>query len=189
MMNGEENLIKSAIRGESSAFGLLYDEYQPRIYRFVYLKVGHREEAEDLTHQVFLNAWKNVSNYRFQGFPFSSWLYQIARNQIIDYYRAKKTTFTIEENTESMQELNGADNFWEEANNFNLSIRSEIVAIQEAIKKLIPEQQDIIIMRFVEEMSPREIAVFLSKPESTVRVLQHRAIANLRKIVKTADND
>ena len=56
LADGEENLIKSAVRGEASAFGQLYDFYQPRIYRFVLVKVGQREEAEDLTHQVFLNA-------------------------------------------------------------------------------------------------------------------------------------
>ncbi len=184
MLNGEENLIKHAIRGESSAFGSLYDEYQPRIYRFIYLKVGHREEAEDLTHQVFLNAWKNVKNYRFQGFPFSSWLYQIARNQVIDHYRTKKTAFTLDDNRDNEEENSNGDNFLTEDNNFNLDIRSEIAAVQEAIKKLIPEQQDVIIMRFVEEMPHREIAASLNKPESTVRVLQHRAIANLRKTLK-----
>src|ERR1700677_3343750 len=81
MIDGEEKLIQEAVRGDSSAFGLLYDHYQPMIYRFVAVKVGRREEAEDITHQVFMNAWQNIASYRHRGHPFSSWLYRIARNQ------------------------------------------------------------------------------------------------------------
>jgi len=95
--DGEENLIIEAIRGESSAFGQLYDHYQPRIYRFILVKVGHREEAEDLTHQVFLNAWKNIDGYQHRGFPFSSWLYSIARNAVIDYYRTNKNEVPLDD--------------------------------------------------------------------------------------------
>src|SRR5271155_3376369 len=96
MIDGEEKLIKDAVRGDSSAFGLLYDHYQPMIYRFVVVKVGRREEAEDITHQVFMNAWQNVNDYRHRGYPFSSWLYRIARNQVIDHYRSKRETVSLE---------------------------------------------------------------------------------------------
>ena len=87
MLDGEKRIIQDAVGGEASAFGLLYDHYQPKIYRFVLVKVGRREEAEDLTHQIFLHALQNIGSYEHLGFPFSSWLYQIARNQIIDHYR------------------------------------------------------------------------------------------------------
>ena len=98
MVDGEEKILTLAIRGKASAFGSLYDHYQPRIYRFVAIKVGRREEAEDLTHQVFLNAWQNIGNYKDLGHPFSSWLYKIARNQIADYYRARRGTGRIGNN-------------------------------------------------------------------------------------------
>ena len=97
MLDGEHKLIESAVKGEASAFGSLYDYYQPKIYRFVLIKVSRREEAEDLTHQVFLNAWQNIKSYEHIGFAFSSWLYQIARNQVIDYYRTRKKNISIEE--------------------------------------------------------------------------------------------
>src|SRR3989344_7692880 len=95
MVDGEEKILTLAIRGKASAFGSLYDHYQPRIYRFVAIKVGRREEAEDLTHQVFLNAWQSISGYKHLGHPFSSWLYKIARNSIIDNARTKKETIPL----------------------------------------------------------------------------------------------
>src|SRR3984885_16080132 len=96
MIDGEEKLIKQAVRGVSSAFGPLYDHYQPMIYRFVLVKVGRREDAEDITHQVFMSAWQNIRGYKHRGHPFSSWLYQIARNQVVDHYRAKKSETSLE---------------------------------------------------------------------------------------------
>ena len=86
----EEDLINKAKNRDSEAFGLLYDQYLPAIYRFILLKTSHKVTAEDLTHQVFLNAWQNIENYQSRGFPFSSWLYRIANNAVIDYYRTDK---------------------------------------------------------------------------------------------------
>ena len=88
MLEDEYKIIKRAQRGDQEHFGRLYDHYTPQIYRFVFFKVGHQQEAEDLTHEIFLNAWKNIDNFTYRGHPFSSWLYQIARNRIIDYYRS-----------------------------------------------------------------------------------------------------
>ncbi len=96
MLDGEQKLIKDAVQGISSAFGSLYDHYQPMIYRSVLVKVGRREDAEDITHQVFLSAWQNIGGYKHRGYPFSSWLYQIARNQVIDHYRAKRDEVSLE---------------------------------------------------------------------------------------------
>lgn len=181
MLDGEEkSIIERAIDGEASAFGSLYDRYHGQIYRYVYLKVSHREEAEDLTHQVFLNAWQNMAKYEFKGLPFSSWLYQIARNQVIDHYRTKKTHVDLE----IIEEIFISDSSLDKDIDFNLELES----VRKAILKLNPEQQDIIIMRFVEDLSPKEIAKALGKPESSVRVLQHRAIQNLKKILKMNSN-
>ena len=72
MLDGDKNLIERAIGGEAEAFGQLYDKYQSGIYRFIYLKVGLREEAEDLTHQVFLKSWQNISGTTSRDFPFQA---------------------------------------------------------------------------------------------------------------------
>ena len=173
MIDGEKDTIEKAIKGEASAFGLLYDKYQPQIYRFIYLKVGHREEAEDLTHQVFLKTWGSISRYDFQGFPFSSWLYQIARNQVIDYYRTKKTKITFEE----IIEIETDDDSLAEAIDNELTIEK----VKSAIACLGNEQQDVIILRFIEDLSLQEVASILEKTQGAVKLLQHRAIKNLRK--------
>ncbi len=177
MLDGEEQIIARAIRGESSAFGSLYGNYQPQIYRFVYLKVSHREEAEDLTHQVFLSAWQNIHTYREQGYPFSSWLYQIARNKVIDFYRAKKN--------ESSLDAFDPDAFGEKE---TVTERTELSLGLEHLKKALrgmrPEYQEIIVLRFVEELSLKEVANTLAKTEGAVKLLQHRAIKNLRALLK-----
>ena len=90
MLESEKVYIKKAKSGNQEAFGALYDHYLPSIYRFILLKVSNRAEAEDLSHEVFLSAWKNIPGYKDKGFPFSSWLYQIARNAVIDFYRTSK---------------------------------------------------------------------------------------------------
>jgi len=181
MIDGEKDIIKRAIQGEASAFGLLYDKYQPQIYRFIYFKVGHREEAEDLTHQVFLKSWQNINDYNFLGFPFSSWLYSVARHQIIDYYRTKKVNIAIEEISELKTENLDPDISDIIDKNF------DIERIKKSIGQLKDEQQDVIILRFIEDFSLQEIASILSKTEGAVKLLQHRAINNLKKALNFND--
>lgn len=176
MLDGEEKLIKSAIRGGASAFGTLYDYYQPKIYRFVLIKVGRREDAEDLTHQVFLSAWQNISNYKSLGFPFGSWLYQIARNSIADYFRSRKQETSLE-NVNPEYFVSAA------AAHFGMEEKMELEQVMLAIQKLKPEYQDIVIMRFVEDISIKEAAAALQKSEGAVKLLQHRAINELKKIL------
>ncbi|MEK7553421.1 MAG: sigma-70 family RNA polymerase sigma factor [Patescibacteria group bacterium] len=176
MIDGEEKLIiKNAINGEASAFGLLYDRYQPQIYRFIYLKVSHREEAEDLCHQVFLTAWQNIGNYKHRGFPFSSWLYSISKNKVVDYYRANKISINIE-NIQIEDNKNRSEKLLDEKINLE--------NVKEAIKKLTDKEQNIIILRFIEGFSPKETAKILKKSEISIRVAQNRAIKKLKKFVK-----
>jgi RNA polymerase sigma-70 factor (ECF subfamily) len=176
MLDGEEQIIARAIRGESSAFGSLYGTYQPQIYRFVYLKVSHREEAEDLTHQVFLSAWQNIETYRHEGYPFSSWLYQIARNKVIDFYRARKQERSLEEFD--------PDAFGEKEQVTERTETSlELDRLKKALRAMRPEYQEIVILRFIEELSIKEVAHILLKTEGAVKLLQHRAIKNLRAII------
>ncbi len=174
MLDGEEKLVQSAVRGDSSAFGALYDHYHVMIYRFVMIKVGRREEAEDITHQVFLSAWQKVPSYKHMGYPFSSWLYQIARNQVIDYYRAKKSDVSLEKaDPESFAVAVDP--------NADLTRKFELEKVRAAIAMLKPEYQDVIILRFVEDMSLRETGAALKKSEGAVKLLQHRAVRELKK--------
>ncbi|MDD4931175.1 MAG: sigma-70 family RNA polymerase sigma factor [Candidatus Colwellbacteria bacterium] len=178
MLEDERNLITQAIGGETEAFGRLYDHYLPMIYRFILLKVGQREEAEDLTHQVFLKAWQNIgSKYSDEGLPFSSWLYRIARNTVIDHYRRSRPTIEIEENDTREELISHPDII------SRMDIEKGAKEALEAIKKLGETDRNIIIMRFVEDLSVKEVAEALGKTEGAVKVAQHRALEKIKKIL------
>ncbi|MEK7520479.1 MAG: sigma-70 family RNA polymerase sigma factor, partial [Patescibacteria group bacterium] len=176
MLEGEKEIVERAKGGEAEAFGALYDHYQPKIYRFVLLKTSHKETAEDLTHQAFLAAWQNIHKFSHRGFPFGSWLYQIAKNSVIDHYRAAKPTTPLE----NVAELISSSVNHEERADSRLKIQS----VYEALKQLSGDHQDVIIMRFIEELSPGEIAKALGKTEGAVRVMQHRALSALKNTLK-----
>ena len=178
-MKGEEYLTKKAKNRDSEAFGSLYDYYLPAIYRFILLKTGGKATAEDLTHQVFLSAWQNIENYQAKGFPFSSWLYRIASNAVIDYYRTDKKHF----NLDNIEEVAAGNNLEEKIDQgFELNL------VKTAIKELPNEQQIIIIMKFVEDLTNKEIAAALGKSEGAVKTAQHRSIQNLKKIINGKHN-
>lgn len=176
MLDGEKNIVNDAVRGKSSAFGVLYDHYQPMIYRFVLVKVGRREDAEDITHQVFVSAWQNIRGYKHQGHPFSSWLYQIARNQVVDHYRAAKHETSLEKMDPEYFVLPATAHF-------DLSVKLQIEEVRAAIAKLKPEYQDIVILRFIEDLPLKEVAEAIDKTEGAVKLAQHRAIKELRKLL------
>ncbi len=177
MLEGENKLIEAAKRKDKKAFGVLYDYYQPKIYRFIFLKVGKKEDAEDLTHQVFLSAWQKIEEYEERGFPFSSWLYQISRNAVIDFYRSRKQNIQLEE----IENIIG-DDLLNSENSLDLKIKIE--KLMQAIKELKPEYQDVIIMRFVDDLSVKEVAEALNKSEGAIKLMQHRAIKKLKEILK-----
>lgn len=177
MLEDERKLVIEAKGGKTEAFGRLYDYYLPKIYRFILLKVGHREEAEDLSHQVFLKAWQNISGYSEKGFPFSSWLYRIARNSIIDSYRRSKPSVNIDEAI-GMEELVSRPDVGK------IDDKKTISEIMKFLQDLKGDEKDVVIMRFIEELSIKEIAESIRKSEGAVKVIQHRAIKKLKKMLK-----
>jgi RNA polymerase sigma-70 factor (ECF subfamily) len=177
-MEDERKLILRAKEGDEKSFGQLYDKHMPAIYRFIFLKVGGQKgRAEDISHEVFLSAWQNIGKYQFQGHPFSSWLYRIAGNAVIDYYRTRKTNVDIDSVPEEavVADVSLGDKFDD---------RLDLEKIKFCLKKLEPGYQDVLIMKFVEELSNREIAAALEKSEGAVRVIQHRALKQLKKYVE-----
>lgn len=177
-LDGDAQLVERAVSGESSAFGLLYDKYQEQIFRFIYVKVGRREDAEDLAAQVFLQALTNISDWRDLGYPFSSWLYRIARNSVIDFYRASK-------NNTSLEDL-PAEQFATMAQELEVDtdIALSIAHVRKSMLSLKEEYQDVLLMRFVEDMSIKDTAAALGKSEGAVKLLTHRAVRALREKLK-----
>ncbi len=171
----DENLVREAINGNQEAFALLYDKHFDKIYRYVYLKVNKRTEAEDLTQDVFLKALGAISSYKWRQVPFSAWLFRIAHNEVIDYYRkqGKKEFVQLDDNiTENKDDpVLVAEASFE---------KGELMA---ALQKLSPAQREVITLRFASELSIAEVAKTLGKREGTIKALQFNGTAALRKIL------
>ncbi len=173
-MQGEQSLIQRAKQHDQVALTQLYEENFDRIYRYIVLKIGDRTEAEDMTQQVFLNAIQSISSYNWKGMPFSSWLYRIAHNQIVDHFRKKSRRITVPLD-DSMPVA--ADDDPKHAAEQKIEIE-EIVA---ATKGLTRAQQEVISLRFGGELSVAEVARTMGKSEGAVKAMQHSAIVALRK--------
>ena len=181
MLAGDENIIiKKAKAGHAESFGQLYDAHHERIYRFIFLKVHGRQDAEDLTHQVFLSAWQNIKQYTIQNLPFSSWLYRIARNKVIDHYRLSKPTVSID----SVKNTVPSETDLVTATDAIMETKQ----IHSAITDLTPEQQDVVIMRFIEDMPIKEVARAIGKTTGAVKLIQFRAVSKLKNIINHGED-
>jgi RNA polymerase sigma-70 factor (ECF subfamily) len=170
-----KELVKKAKEGFPNAFAEIYDCYFSQIYRFIFLRVNNREEAEDLSQQVFVKAWESIRDFQEKGFPFSSWLYRIARNLVIDFYRTKKQTTELNENILIEDSSSEVDN--------RLFVSFVGKEISKAFNFLTSEQKEVIILRFVQDLSYREIAKIMDKNQPALRILQYRAINKLKNIL------
>jgi len=171
----EESLVQRAQQHDEMALTQIYEENFDKIYRYIVLKIGDRTEAEDMTQQVFLNAFKSISSYTSKGNPISSWLFRIAHNQMVDYFRkkSKRATVPLEESL-----ADGGDDP-------RLEVERKI-AIEQlvlAAGKLTGAQREVISLRFAGELSVAQVAKIMGKSEGAIKALQHSAIVSLRKIL------
>jgi RNA polymerase sigma-70 factor (ECF subfamily) len=172
----ERQLVERAIAGDSEAFAALYDLHLVRVYRHVYYLVNDSREAEDLTAQTFLKAWEAMGRYKERGAPFLAWLLRIAHNLTISHLRAKRNHGVLEEGFVDQKLHRNPEEALEQSNDED-SVRKAILHLRE-------EQRQVIILRFVEEMGYPEVAAVIGKSVPAVRVIQHRALGNLRKIMQ-----
>jgi RNA polymerase sigma-70 factor (ECF subfamily) len=160
-------------------FSLIYREYIDKIYRFVYLKVNSKEIAEDLTSKIFLKGWESFNKKADDEIKnFGSFLYQIARNTVIDYYRVKDRTRMVPLDSIGQPMDEGKDS-QEKA-----ILNADIEQIKGGIQKLKKEYQDIIIWHYLDDMPIDSIAKLVGRPEGTVRVMLHRGLKDLKDIVQ-----
>ncbi len=185
MTDEEKGLIKQAQNGDSASFGKLYDRYAERIYRFIFLKTGHKSDAEDLLHEVFLSGWRTVHTYELRGgIPFTSWLYRIAGNRIIDWYRAQKHGVSLDEMTERNTLPVELASTSHTALLDALDRGFEIETVMKGIRGLGDVEQTVVLMRYVEDLSPEEVGHAIGKTAGAVRLIQHRALAKLKKNIE-----
>jgi RNA polymerase sigma-70 factor, ECF subfamily len=167
-------LVERAVARDQAAFAELYDLYLDRIYRYVYYRTGDRHDAEDLTEQVFLQAWAAIERFRWQGKPFVAWLYTVAHNVVVDWRRRAQTSESLNDPEKPIEvESVGA------AQAMTQWIDADLLA--KAVKRLTPEQQQVIILKFLDGFDTATIARVMDKREGTVRALQLRALQSLRR--------
>ena len=170
-------LVDLAKAGDADAFGLLYDHYQPSVYRFLYYRVGSVVVAEDLTSETFFRALRSMSSFTWQGKDFGAWLMTIARNLTMDHFKSSKTR--LEMTTEDMSPHDSTTESPESAVLAHLTNE----ALMAALKELPTEQQECLIMRFLQGLSIAETAAALGRSDGAVKQLQLRGVRNLAKLM------
>jgi RNA polymerase sigma-70 factor (ECF subfamily) len=170
-------IVAAAQAGDANAFGALYDRYVDLVYRYVYYRVGAQALAEDLTSETFLRALRRISSFTWQGRDFGAWLVTIARNLIADHYKSGR--YRLEVATADMLDADQAEEGPEGAVLDSLTN----AALLEAVKKLNPEQQECIVLRFLQGLSVAETALAMGKNEGAVKALQYRAVRALGRLL------
>lgn len=174
----DEHLIQSSLAGDAAAFGQLYERYVERIHKYLYYRTFQREIAEDLTSQTFLQALERRSSFDLKKGTFSSWIYRIARNLLIDQVRATKPTVEFEPFSDLLRDRHDLVRSAEQ--------KELLEQIQHALQSLTEEQREIILLRIWDERSYAEIAHILGKSEASCKMAVSRGLSAVRKMVPLA---
>jgi RNA polymerase sigma-70 factor (ECF subfamily) len=172
----EAEIVVRAVAGDRDAFSDLYENHYDQIQRYVLYRVSSLEEAEDITQRVFVQAWQAIGRYRPTGSPFVAWLFTIAHNLVVSFYRKHRQTAPLDDEIEE-ERPSSSPEFMAEAGFERDRTRSAVSALR-------PDYQKVIYLRFNDNRSHRDIAEELGKSEGAVRVMQHRALLKLRGILE-----
>jgi RNA polymerase sigma-70 factor (ECF subfamily) len=173
----EFDAIQACKRGQRDRFAYLYDAYARKIYDFIYYRTHHRETAEDLSSLVFTRALEHIGSFNERKGAFSSWLYRIARNAVIDHYR-------------SFRQADDIESAWDVAARIDIprdvDTAARLERVQEYLRQLPRLQREIVIMRVWDSMSHREIADTLGISEASAKVAFSRALAKINRELAAA---
>ena len=170
-------LVERASGGDSLAFGDLYERYFDTVYRYLYFRIGTRPEAEDLAGVVFLKAWEAIPRFRWQGRPFIAWLYRVAHNVLVDHTRSKKNALSLNDDERPID-------IPSDTASIEMSQRLDADLLAGAVSHLTPEQQQVIVLRFLEGRDNAQIAQIMDRREGAIRALQLRALQSLRRVLE-----
>jgi RNA polymerase sigma-70 factor (ECF subfamily) len=174
----EQRLVKAAQRGDAEAFAKLYESYFERVLHYVVARVGNRAEAEDLAGDVFIRAYEALGTYQWRGLPFSTWLFRIAHNRVVDYLRKLGSREVVY--LEQPSVLEGAN----EDPDQELEAKWSLQQVLNAMVDLTISQRQVIALRFASGMSLAETAKVMGKNEGAIKALQHSAVKALRRAVE-----
>ena len=171
------DLVARAQAGDGEAFGQLYDRYVTTVYRYVYYRVGAAPLSEDLTSETFLKALRKIDTFSWQGRDFAAWLVTIARNLVADHFKSSRfrLEITTDDLTDTGQTVEGPED----------QVLAELTneKLLAAVKALKPEQQECIVLRFLQGMSVGETALAMGKNEGAIKTLQFRAVRALARLL------
>ena len=168
----DEVLVELA-RTDGAAFGALYERYVRQIYKYIYYRTGNVPDAEDLTAKVFFQALNNLHRYQSRGLPFSAWLFRIAHNVVANWRRdsSRRRTTSLEETITAGHRVDPVS---------NAETAEEYEELRRAIAKLPADRQQLLVLKFVEEMPNAQIAQIMRRSEGAIKALLHRTVASLR---------
>ena len=172
-------LVQRAQQGEAEAFGLLYDRYADQVYRYIAYRVASPAVAEDLTSETFLRALRRIGTFTWQGRDVGAWFTTIARNLVADHYKSGR--YRLELTTDDVSD-SGSAPVIEGPERAVLEGMTNKVLLQ-AVKKLNAEQQECIVLRFLQGLSVAETAQVMGKNEGAIKALQYRAIRTLGRLL------
>jgi RNA polymerase sigma-70 factor, ECF subfamily len=168
-----DRLVREARDGDAWAFGLLFDHYHLSVYRYIASRVHRPSDAEDLTQLVFVKALEALPRYEARGIPFGGWLFRLARNTVIDHVRTRHEHADLDAARGQVGPEAGPD---------ELTVtRQEMDDVAAALAELTDDQREALALRFFAGLSAREAAAVMGRQEGTIRGLQFRAIATLRR--------
>ncbi len=170
-----QELVERTKQGDKDAFASLYEQYVDAIYRYVYFRVD-ADDAEDLVETVFVKAWEKIAGYKQTKDNFSSWLFRVAHNLVVDHYRSRKTVEAI---TEEYQEYRAE---YHPKIVTERGIESDL--LQKALKGLKDDYQQVLVLKYINELSNKEISALLDKSEGSLRILQFRALKALKGVLE-----
>ena len=175
--DNESKLIKLAIAGDEAALAALYERYVDAIYRYVVYRVNDRYVAEDITADVFLRVVESLSQYDERGVPFVAWLYRISHARVIDYWRRTNRRPTV-----PIDSLAGHEEHSDDA-----GLATDVLqhrALSDALQKITAEQQEVLVLKFMQGLSNEEISQIVGKTIGAVKALQHRGLEALARLLK-----
>ena len=173
----ETALLQQAQKGDTEAFGRIYELYAPPVFRFLYAHLDSHLDAEDLTEEVFLRAWQALPGYRMRGIPFTGFLFRVARNALYDHYRRSRKRATdpgLEQDLVDDLQPDPAE---------SVPAHLERRELRQVLAQLRADYRTVLVLRFLVGLSPEETAQAMERSAGAVRVLQHRALAAVRKLL------
>jgi RNA polymerase sigma-70 factor (ECF subfamily) len=174
-------LVQQAQAGDADAFGELYDRYVDLVYRYVYYRVGSAQVAEDLTSETFLRALRRISSFTWQGRDVGAWFVTIARNLIADHYKSSRQR--LELTTEDVSTVTGAPRLVQDGPEDAVLESMQNKVLLQAVRRLNAEQQECIVLRFLQGLSVAETALAMNKNDGAIKALQYRAVRSLGRLL------